>query len=168
MHDSYSHTELILAGMWGGFNGVFKNLEAHIQDYIATGKYPAKRVMDQHYLRYCIWPTLAQSVLIHDSQQFEVAGVDFPKRRMNKDYELLAGFHVGMDEGSAQVYADLTIPAVKSVDWTLVDEQNNTVCRYTASVLSGNKILLGLPCTYARKLETQVWKIRMHPTEKTD
>lgn len=168
MHDSYSHTELILAGMWGGFNGVFTHLETHIQNYIATGKYPAKRVMDQHYLRYCIWPTLTQSVLIHDSQQFEATGLAFPKHKMNKDYEVLAGFHVGMDEGSAQIYADLTIPAVKSVDWTLVDEQNNAVCRYTSTVLSGNKILVELPRTYARKLESKAWKLFMYPTENTD
>ena len=49
--------------MWGGCTGIFHNIEAHIRDYVATGRYLDNRVMDQHYLRYCIWPTLKQSVL---------------------------------------------------------------------------------------------------------
>ncbi len=56
MHDFYSHTKSILAGMWGGFNSVFGQIEQHIEQYVATGKYLSERVMDQHYLRYCIWP----------------------------------------------------------------------------------------------------------------
>lgn len=168
MHDYYSHTELILAGMWGGFNGVFKQIEAHIRDYIATGKYLSKRVMDQHYLRYCIWPTLAQSALIHDSQQFEKDALSYPEPNQKKDFENFESFHVGLNEGSSQVYADLNIPADKWVDWTLVDEHEKVICRYTSEVLKSNQILVELPRSYARNLKTQVWKLRMYPTEKID
>ncbi len=168
MHDFYSHTELILAGMWGGFNGVFHHIEQHIQEYVATGKYLTERVMDQHYLRYCIWPTLVQSVLIHDSQNFDPNASAFPPYTQRKDFEDLPKFHVGMNEGSIEVYATVTISGADRVDWTLVDEHAQTVCRYTANVLDDTKILLELPRSYARKLESKAWKLFMYPTENTD
>ena len=49
MRDYYSHTELILAGMWGGCTGVFHQVEALISDYIHSGRYLNTRVMDQHF-----------------------------------------------------------------------------------------------------------------------
>ena len=168
MHDFYSHTELILAGMWGGFNGVFTHIGQQIQAYVATGKYLSERVMDQHFLRYCIWPTLAQSVLIHDSQNFDPHALAFPSYTSFTDVEDLAKFHVGMNEGSSQVYASLSILDADCVDWTLVDEHGQTVCRYTATVLDDAKILLELPRSYARKLESKTWTLFMYPTENTD
>lgn len=168
MHDFYSHTELILAGMWGGFNGVFKNIEQHIENYIKTGNYLNQRVMDQHYLRFCIWPTVQQSVLLHDSQGFDPASLPFPAYQKQTDFEDLSEFHVGMNEGSSQVYADVTQPNAKYVEWTLTNEANVEVCRYEADVLKDHKILVELPRTYARKLESKEWKLHTYLAEKGD
>ena len=168
MHDYYSHTELILAGMWGGFNGVFSNIEQHIRDYIATGNFLAQRVMDQHYLRHCIWPTLQQSVLNHDSQGFDVNAAPFPSYSKQTDFEDLSQFHVGMNEGSSQVYAEVTVPDASYVDWVLKDEQRNEVCRYGAEVLSTQQILVELPRSYARKLSAKQWSLHTYLAEKGD
>lgn len=168
MHDYYSHTELILAGMWGGFNGVFEHLEQSIEDYIRTGQYLSQRVADQHFLRHRIWPTLAQSVVIHDSQSFDERALDFPIHTEKKDFELFSQFHVGMNEGSSEVYAEVTLVGVQYVDWTLVDEKNQEICRYTAEVLDDSKIVIELPRSYAHKLESKEWKLFMYPTENTD
>lgn len=168
MHDFYSHTELILAGMWGGFSGVFGNLQAMIEAYIETGNYLNKRVIDQHFLRNCIWPTLSQSVMVHDSQQFEASASPFPSHAKHMPFEDLSQFHIGMNEGSSQVSAALTIEPAKQVDWTLVDEHNVEVCRYTADVLKQKEIGLELPRTYARKLQSGEWKLRMYPAENID
>ncbi len=54
-------------------------------------------------------------------------------------FEDLSQFHIGMNKGSSQVTAKLTIPAAKRVDWTLVDEHNIEVCRYTAGVLKNKE-----------------------------
>lgn len=168
MRDFYSHTELILAGMWGGFNGVFSDIQKHIKDYIQTGRYLTERVMDQHYLRYCIWPTLSQGLMTHDSQGFDDVGSPFPPYHQHTDFEDLSEFHVGMNEGSSQVSAEVTIPDVNVVAWTLVDEHQQQICCYTASVSKERKILVELPRRYAKRLQSGEWKLHMYATENTD
>ncbi|MDB5765809.1 MAG: hypothetical protein JWQ61_623, partial [Collimonas fungivorans] len=65
MRDYFTHTELLLAGMWGGCNGVFPKIAPLIQQYIAAYKGPA-RFVDQYFLRETLWPTVRQSLLSHD------------------------------------------------------------------------------------------------------
>lgn len=168
MHDFYSHTELILAGMWGGFNGVFKGMDQMIRDYIASGNYLSKRVADQHFLRNCIWPTIQQSVLIHDSQGFDDASESFPAYERQTDFEDLKHFHIGMNEGSSQVLADVNLADAKRVEWQLKNEENQIVCRYHADVLSDQKIWVELPRRYARKLESKQWKLHIYLAENGD
>lgn len=166
MRDSYSHTELILAGMWGGCTGIFHNIEAHIRDYVATGRYPDNRVIDQHYLRYCIWPTLKQSVLVHDSQQFDENNADFPvyeSASMQNDQD---NFHVGMDNGSPVVTTAVNHPTAEKVYWILFDENHDEVCRYDAIVSKNRNIEVNLPHAFAKKIQLQQWKLQVYPYEK--
>ncbi|HAV5536162.1 tetratricopeptide repeat protein [Acinetobacter baumannii] len=165
MRDSYSHTELILAGMWGGCTGIFHNIEAHIRDYVATGRYPDNRVIDQHYLRYCIWPTLKQSVLVHDSQQFDENNADFPvyeSASMQNDQD---NFHVGMDNGSPVVTTAVNHPTAEKVYWILFDENHDEVCRYDAIVSKNRNIEVNLPHAFAKKIQLQQWKLQVYPYE---
>lgn len=62
----------------------------------------------------------------------------------------------------------MSILGADRVDWTLVDEHAQTVCRYTAHVLHDAKILLELPRSYGLKLKSEEWKLFMYPTENTD
>ncbi|MDF1810647.1 MAG: sulfotransferase [Verrucomicrobiales bacterium] len=65
MRDFPSHTEMVLAGMWGGVSGVFPPLKELRKAF--NPKTAATRTYDQHLLRCMVWPTMRQSVLIHDS-----------------------------------------------------------------------------------------------------
>lgn len=65
MRDYGSHTELVLAGMWGGISGVLPPLKDLQKDF--NPGTAATRTYDQHLLRSMVWPTIRQSVLIHDS-----------------------------------------------------------------------------------------------------
>lgn len=65
MRDYFTHTELILAGMWGGCRGVFPEIAPLIRQYIAGYQGPA-RFVDQYFLRAILWPTVRQSLLSHD------------------------------------------------------------------------------------------------------
>ena len=168
MHDFYSHTELILAGMWGGRTGVLTNIEQHIRDYVETGRYLSNRVMDQHYLRYCIWPTVAQSVMNHDSQGFDPQGIPFPATEKKKDYEALSQFHIGMNEGSAQFETAVNIPDVEQVYWTLVDENEQPICRYISKVSPTHTIIVDIPRTYAFRITAGEWKILVSAIENAD
>ncbi|HCQ60369.1 MAG TPA: hypothetical protein DIU50_01610 [Acinetobacter nosocomialis] len=165
MRDSYSHTELILAGMWGGCSGIFHNIEAHVRDYVATGKYPDNRVIDQHYLRYRVWPTLKQSVLVHDSQQFDENGIDFPAYESASMQNDPDNFHVGMDNGSPVVTTAVTHPTAEKVYWVVFDENHDEVCRYDAIVSNSRNIEVNLPHAFAKKIQLQQWKLQVYPYE---
>ncbi len=165
MRDSYSHTELILAGMWGGCSGIFHNIEAHVRDYVATGKYPDNRVIDQHYLRYRVWPTLKQSVLVHDSQQFDENGIDFPAYESASMQNDPDNFHVGMDNGSPVVTTAVTHPTAEKVYWVVFDENHDEVCRYDAIVSKSRNIEVNLPHAFAKKIQLQQWKLQVYPYE---
>ena len=66
MRDSYSHSELVLGGLWGGVRGSLPPMAAAIRTYVEERFY--SRTLDQQFLRDVLWPTIRQSVLSHDSQ----------------------------------------------------------------------------------------------------
>jgi len=167
MHDYYSHTELILAGMWGGCHGVFNGLRGMIQTFLNTGNYLNSRVADQHFLRFSIYPTLAQSVLMHSSQHFDQNSIDFPQVMKQKDYELKSQFHVGMNEGSSQVVIEVNIPD-KYIYWSILNEQQQLICRYTANVPASKKIELDIPQYYATQIKAQAWKVSVNSIADID
>lgn len=65
MRDWYSHTDLLLAGMWGGVGGILPQ----VQDLLAAWR--GWRVehdhVDQDVLAETVWPIVRGHVLIHDS-----------------------------------------------------------------------------------------------------
>ena len=165
MHDYYSHTELILAGMWGGCQGGVSDVEERIQQFLNTGNYLNSRVADQHFLRFCIWPILKQSVLSHDSHHFDENSVDFPQTNMHKNYEKHEQFHVGMNEGSSK----MVIQDIKDqqVFWAIYDQEKQQICRYLAQTCAG-KLEIDMPRFYAQQIEKQNWKVEVHPVENID
>jgi hypothetical protein len=76
MRDFYSHTEVILAGMWGGVAGVLPPLE-ELRSEFEPDAGPTS-TYDQIFLREMIWPTVRQSVLVHDSLYEVLGGQPFP------------------------------------------------------------------------------------------
>lgn len=66
MRDYASHTELMLAGLWGGVGGAIPrmtDLVVHYYDH-----HPRERTIDQRFLRHYLWPLVRQSCLSHDSR----------------------------------------------------------------------------------------------------
>lgn len=100
MRDYYSHTELLLAGMWGGCGGVFNNIEQAMRDFIAHYK-GSERFTDQYFLKVALWPTVRESVLNHDDifsfHQAQPWPAHAPVRWEN------SRFHVGSNAGFASM-----------------------------------------------------------------
>jgi tetratricopeptide (TPR) repeat protein len=65
MRDWYTHTDLLLAGMWGGVGGILPS------PAVLLGAYSNWRAetshIDQDLLSEMVWPVVRQSLLIHDS-----------------------------------------------------------------------------------------------------
>ena len=95
MRTWYTHTPLILAGMWGGVTGMLNNIYT---DYLRSFNNRSTRNIDQDYLHMHAWPIVKQSALIHDRFHRLPNTVPFP------DDELWPGhaWHVGMNEAAAE------------------------------------------------------------------
>jgi hypothetical protein len=89
MRDFYTHTDLMLAGMWGGVGGLLPDpdtLMAHFRGWRAEGNH-----VDQDLLSEMIWPSIKHHCLIHDSVFTGCLGsVSFPPYG-----ELPPGHHIG-------------------------------------------------------------------------
>ena len=65
MRDWYTHTDLLLAGMWGGVGGLLPPLERLLEAY--RGWRVEYDHVDQDLLSETVWPIVRGHVLIHDS-----------------------------------------------------------------------------------------------------
>lgn len=156
MRDYFTHTELLLAGMWGGCGGVFNKVRERMREFIQHGKYLGARVVDQHFLRAHIWPTVRQSVLSHDSVFGFMSGQDFPPHAPLAWGE---GFHVGCNMASSAIGADGLSPDCGAVVWTLHNEHGELVCRYRAQVSAGSW-RADLPSPYTDQIKAGRWQVR--------
>ena len=90
LRDFYSHSDLMLAGLWGGVRGALPDLRPLYGPFLEDAAKAAN--CDQRFLREAVWPTVRQGVCIHDSL-FRVLGAeDFPA-----DAHMPAERHVGQD-----------------------------------------------------------------------
>ena len=106
MRDYFSHTELLLAGMWGGCNGVFSQLAQAMRDFIARYSGSA-RFTDQYFLKVALWPTVRESLLSHDEIFLFHQAQPWPPHapvRWN-----MANFHVGSNAGFASMAGKATV-----------------------------------------------------------
>ncbi len=64
IHDWWTHTDLILAGLWGGVANVLPNVWDMVEAYQPTSLTTPN--VDQWFLRDCLWSYIKQSCLMHD------------------------------------------------------------------------------------------------------
>jgi hypothetical protein len=91
MRDWYTHTDLLLAGMWGGVGNVLPGPDGLLRAY--TGWRMENDHLDQDVLSEAVWPAIRSSCLIHDSIFTGCLGsVPFPPFGT-----LMPGHHVGQN-----------------------------------------------------------------------
>lgn len=91
MRDAHSHTDLVLAGLWGGVAGVLPSLDILLRNF-KPWRVENDHV-DQDLLSVTAWSTIRRSCLIHDSVYTGCLGsVPFPPYG-----ELPNGHHVGQN-----------------------------------------------------------------------
>jgi Tetratricopeptide repeat len=77
MRDWYTHTDLILAGMWGGVGNILPSPTDLFRHW--TGWRMENDHLDQDILSDTVWPTIRRSLLVHDSVfTGTLGGVAFP------------------------------------------------------------------------------------------
>ena len=146
IRDSGSHTELLLAGLWGMVGGALPSMEGLVNGYL-TSPVKAPHFADQWFLRDRVWPYARQSLLSHDSQFgfMEAMPLTVPPPH--------AAFHVGSPEGAALATVRTPLPDGTAAHWTLWDwrggaQQPVAVCRYPVVIQHGIAVF-ELPFHYA-------------------
>jgi hypothetical protein len=87
MRDSPYHTELILAGLWGGVGGRLRGIRTWIDRFFRPTDH---RWADQDFLRLEIWPRIRDQAMIHDGFYALFGARPFPP-----EGRLTAPDHVG-------------------------------------------------------------------------
>ncbi len=91
MRDWFTHTDLLLAGMWGGVGGILPPPAALLRGF--KGWRVETNHIDQDFLSETVWPIVRHDVLIHDSVFTGCLGsVRFPPYGA-----LLPGAHIGQN-----------------------------------------------------------------------
>ena len=63
MRDWWTHTDPILAGLWGGIAGAFPDLSGRLGAFFDK---PLTTNWDQYFLRDQVWPAIRDQALVHD------------------------------------------------------------------------------------------------------
>ncbi len=93
MRDYWTHTDLILAGMWGGRSGLLPELMPFIRDY-QSGRLETANI-DQWFLRDWLWPIIYDRSFIHDRIFRTLNAHLWP------ELDPIGNFHVGQNEAIA-------------------------------------------------------------------
>jgi len=156
MRDYYTHTEVILAGMWGGCNGAIPSMREEIEKYV-TPELFGKRHVDQHFLRKHIWPTARQSVLSHDSQFKFFNNVPFPHV---PGASLDGAHHVGANISTYTIGGPIDAPDGSLVTLIITNHEGNTVCTYEVPV-HNQRWNTPFPNHHAKKIESGEWTAKL-------
>jgi hypothetical protein len=65
IRDHHAHTDLMLAGLWGGVSGVLSDMQGMLGNFFATARNITSHT-DQFFLAEYVWPTIKESCLVHD------------------------------------------------------------------------------------------------------
>lgn len=155
MRDYQTHTELMLAGMWGACTGVLVDMAGEIRAYLGSRPFSA-RYADQHFLRHRVWKVAERSMLTHDDW-FDLPGSQpFPSHvPMTVDARYA---HVGANIGAPSMQVVHAAPDGTQVRWTLYDAAGQAVCSYDA-VVGDNSYVASIPAPYAAEISAGRWKV---------
>lgn len=169
IRDAGSHTEVILAGLWGAAAGAVDNITAQMYDYVRKqGSKLSGRFADQFFLREKLWITVRDNAMTHSSLFTFMNANPLPPVN-NVEYK---GEHIGDDEGSSHFTAKSDYPEGTLIYWTLysqlspyidVDgvqatEQEREICTYSA-VQTNGQIQGNIPKRYSRGINKGLSRI---------
>ena len=95
MRDWYTHTDPMLAGLWGGTAGMFPDMAGAIEQYRTD--VPLNSNWDQFFLRNRVWPAIRDHVMVHDRCFDAHRAQPFPTPTPS------GSIHVGQNEHATEV-----------------------------------------------------------------
>jgi len=156
IRDYFTHTELILAGLWGGCRGVLAPLKPLMQSWLAKQR-DVTRFADQIFLREVVWPILRRIVLNHD-EVFGFHGArPFPAHPPVRWGT--SKFHVGSNASYQGIQGSSDKADGERQTWSVLDEQGRPVCTYSSPV-QGRHWRADMPFFLVEAIAAGRWKVR--------
>jgi hypothetical protein len=166
MRDWGSHTELILAGLWGVVAGSLPPLEQLMQRFMSV-PLESRHFADQYFLRQYVWPYARTSLMQHDSVFGFMDALPFPDEKVPDEY------NVGYCESAISFTAKSDLQDGSEVVWKLyriaekLDNgqlRANLICAYPAKVNNGT-VSARIPTQYVRWLQQGTAQIRLFQSD---
>lgn len=159
MRDAPSHTELLLAGLWGCVGGGLPSMRKLVAGFLEK-PLVSRHFADQYFLREWVWPYARESLMHHDSVFALPGSRPFPDGPRRDD------FHVGSAEGATAIGMHAEFPDGTTVNWTLYEKQPQLrpVCTYPA-VATGGRVKTELPKRIALALAAGEMLVRIEPAD---
>jgi hypothetical protein len=154
MRDYFTHTELLLAGMWAGARGSLIKITPHITRFCQTYE-STERFIDQYFLREYLWPQVKGSILCHDEIFNFHSAQPYPKHAPLRWRN--CQFHIGSNCSYQHMVMEAIDSTSISQSWQILDQDNNEICRYSSEI-EDNKITLCLPFVYIQKIQSGDWR----------
>ncbi|WP_416191718.1 tetratricopeptide repeat protein [Neisseria sp. CCUG12390] len=176
IRDAGTHTELILAGLWGAVGQAVPDMAGKIQNYLQQ-PLESRHFADQFFLRDHIWAYVRQSVHGHD-RIFGFHGAQKFTDTQMQDFEYN---HIGCDEGCSHFEAAYPLPDGSAVVWKLYSKvspklqadgsiqplpEERLICAYETTVQNG-KISGYVPRRYSKGFALGWSRMLVIPSEKT-
>jgi hypothetical protein len=160
VRDYCSHSELILAGLFGVRGGVLANIENTMRHWLSLSG-PPVRWTDQYFLRACIWPLARDAALTHDPW-FAYGSHVAPGTQMVPDQR----DHVGANFGTTTMMLNLDHPDGSTVQWSLVDAAGAPMsCDYAGEVRD-RCYAIEIPRNYGECIQSGEWRVRWKATRQ--
>ena len=155
MRDAPSHSELLLAGLWGTIGGALPPMAAAIRRFLAKGVESA-HFADQYFLREYVWP-YARADLFENDSLFGAFADQAPADAALISQAFAEGpyresFHVGCAE-MRRIDIACDLPEGSRARWSILEgAQRRPRCHYLGPVKAGAIEAL-LPSRYVDELE---------------
>jgi hypothetical protein len=144
MRDWGTHTDLMLAGLWGVVGGALPPLDQLMQRFMSA-PLESEHFADQYFLRQYVWPYARTSLIQHDSVFGFMDAAPFPDGKRHDN------FHVGcMESALFTIQSDL--PNGSEVIWDLYQ---------IIEKLDAGRIRAKLVCSYPGTIKDGALKVHI-------
>ncbi|TCP96227.1 hypothetical protein EDC44_10548 [Cricetibacter osteomyelitidis] len=150
MRDWYSHSDLILAGMWGVRHGLLAAIRIWMEKYVSQGNLHPTHA-DQYFLAEYVWPRI-KPYMLHHSSVLDVFEAQWPED-LPRHY-IVEGLNHCL--GSWQLI-ERKPNTDKPYKIRILDENNHELCDY--SFPAGKTF--ELPKSYHEAIESGRWRLEV-------
>lgn len=157
IRDYCTHTELVLAGLWGAINGCLPPVEPMIENFLAE-QVRIYRFSDQNFLRDSLWQYIKNNHLAHDRMFGFLSDTSLPEYVELNANHILNEHHIGANECTSRVRFNMA--GRQEIRWQLRSSSEEVICQYSSKIVDG-AVSVDLPREYVDRIKNGDMQIQL-------